>query len=108
MLRKQSKDSAGHRRPIGTNWAFYNIALVAGEVRLPGSRNPYDAEWPEAKLGRLVMALESEDRWVVLGHEGREVARLPVPQTSAANNFRAKGRPWIEKTLPLLKQGRCG
>ena len=95
-------------KPIGINSAFYNIAMVAGEVSLPGSSNPYDTEWPEAEIGSLVMALESKDRWVVLGHEGREVARIPVPQTTAATDFREKGIPWIQKTLPLLKQGKCG
>ena len=93
--------------PIGINSAFYNIALVAGEVGLPGSSNPYDTEWSETELGKVVMAVESKERWVMLSKDGQEVARIPVPQQSLVE-IREKAVAWIRKTVPLLKQGRCG
>jgi hypothetical protein len=93
--------------PVEINFAFYNIAIVAGEFGATDSNAPYDTEMPPADFDKLAMALEGPEKWLLLSQDGREVARIPVSQVSVAGQ-RDKQIAWIRKTLPLLMQGKCG
>ena len=104
-LRIQSGDTTSP--PVELNSAFYNIAIVAGEFGPAGSKAPYDTEMPAADFEKLVMATENNDSWLLLSQNGSEVARIPVPRDTLAEQ-RDKQIAWLRKTLPLLMQGKCG
>lgn len=91
---------------IEINSAIYNIAVVSGEIAPLGSRSPYDTEMTPADFGRLVMAIEGGTRFIILSQHGKEAARIPVPQRSIVAE-RDKAFAWIQRTAPLLAQGKC-
>lgn len=92
--------------PFRINSAYYNIALVGGEAAPPGSSNPYDTEWPRSVFDPLVMAFESKERWILLSQNGKEVARIPVPQRDISAE-RDAHIAYVRAAVPLLKQGKC-
>lgn len=92
--------------PITLNEAYYNIALVGGEIGPAGSENPYDFELSPKALGELVLAFESGERWIMLAQNGAEVARIPVPRRDIASE-RNRGIAWVRAALPLMREGKC-
>lgn len=93
--------------PIEISSAYYNIAAVGGALGPVGSPAPYDTEMPLSDFVRLVAAIETGERWILLSQHGREVARIPVPPVPIAEK-RDAAIAWLRKTAPLLARGRCG
>jgi hypothetical protein len=79
-----------------------------GELVAPGYVNSgAETEAPVPDLVRLMMAFESRDRWIVVSHQGKEAARIPIPQRSVVAE-RDSAIAWIRRTVPLLAAGKCG
>jgi hypothetical protein len=88
--------------PAVSNWVDPKIVFT-----LADSPGPSGNQVSQATLDRLVTALEGGDRALLLKQQGKEVARIPIPQRSIIAD-RDAGIAWFRRTAPLLAAGKCG